>query len=224
MYQEFLRKHDLQEGENVIIVPFGSRVYRTERLDSDYDYIDVIQPLIKRDKDIWPMDHSLEVDSCGKDISWPLVSGIGTETQRGDLLLYTWWNFNILLAQHEIHTMEAYFHPSGKLREHFNFHLNKPFLRREISKKASNSWVKAKKKILQGDYLLGQKSLFHSLRLFLFGIQIAEHEEIRDFTAGNHIMKDLYELDCKEWEQLNKIYKPIYNQLATNFREVAPKK
>lgn len=102
--------------------------------------------------------------------------------------------------------------------------MNLSKLREEISKRASNSFVKCKKKLTveTNEERIGLKSLFHSLRMIDFGIQIAETGRIYDFTASNHYLYDIFEIG-PNWDKLKEKYQPIYNQLSSKFREVAPK-
>lgn len=90
--------------------------------------------------------------------------------------------------------------------------------------KASHSFVKAKKKIeKEKDYYIGWKSLFHSLRILTFGTQIAQMGKIENYGAANHIWFDILKDPHYEWAYYEDKYKPIYNDLATTFRKVAPK-
>ena len=93
--------------------------------------------------------------------------------------------------------------------------------RHNISHTVSNSWVKCKKKMEQGDYYIGVKSMFHSLRIADFGVQFARERKI-NFESVNDIW------DCissKEWtwEELKDRYQPTRNQILTAFRTVTSK-
>ena len=103
--------------------------------------------------------------------------------------------------------------------------LNKPLLRKFFSTKANNSFVKAKKKFLQGDIRIAYKSMYHSLRLLKWGREIAlgngrNYKNLIDFQE---IKNDFLNTEMNDWESLHKIYKPKFNELATLFRQVAPK-
>lgn len=93
-------------------------------------------------------------------------------------------------------------------------------LRRSISAKASNSWVKAKKKINQGDVRIGQKSLFHSLRIVMYGCQIAEYGQIVDYQCANKYWDIIKKIE--DWELLKEKFQPLKNQLNSKFRKLAP--
>lgn len=97
-------------------------------------------------------------------------------------------------------------------------------LRCSISAKASNSWVKAKKKLtVEADYdhRIGTKSAWHALRILQYGIQLAETGEIGNIVVANGIYQEI--LQCEDWSELEKKFKPMYNHLSTEFRKVAPK-
>lgn len=176
-----------------LILPYGSRVYGTHSDKSDFDYIVVADNAVT-----------------------------GEELAYGDINLqfYSDTDFQSQLNQHKINVCEVYFY---SLPKKFKFTLNLGNLRQEISAKASNSFVKAKKKIeKEKEYYVGWKSLFHSLRIFHFGIQIATHGKIIDFSEANHLWKEILEANCYDWAYFKQHYQPIYNNLATNFRKLAP--
>lgn len=103
----------------------------------------------------------------------------------------------------------------------FNVNIIKNKFRHSVSHISSNSWVKARKKIDQGDVYIGQKSLYHSLRIPMYAIQIMEHNDIIDWECANiywdHIKK------ISDWKVLKDTYKPIKNNILSKFRELCPK-
>lgn len=110
----------------------------------------------------------------------------------------------------------------GKLHNMPKIHL--PTLRDSISRKASNSWVKAKKKLtLEADYapIIGKKSAWHAIRIIDFGIQLATTGKIHNVTSKTIEFFDM--MDCETWEEIDEKFRPLYNSLSTEFRKVAPK-
>lgn len=105
----------------------------------------------------------------------------------------------------------------------FKFVYKEDSFRHNISHTVSNSWVKAKKKIQQGDYYIGIKSLFHSLRIVDFGTQFSSTGKI-DFTSSNWIWNEINVEEEFEWKDLYDKYKPLLNERLTDFRKLAPKK
>ena len=99
-------------------------------------------------------------------------------------------------------------------------------MRKEISATVSNSWVKAKKKMADGEDYIAIKSLFHSFRIAYFGLQIAKTGAIYDYSEANHIWVEIlkdYNFEAWSWEYYNDKYKKLHNALMTEFREYAPK-
>jgi predicted nucleotidyltransferase len=148
---------------------------------------------------------------------------------KGDLYnihIYTPDKFKADLDWHRINNLECIFAPDwARLKENIDyksgFKLNKNKLRHSISHISSNSWVKAKKKLLDGEYRTGIKSLFHSIRIPIFAIQIAKSGTINDFSAGNYIWERLKE---KNWtaEELQSEFKNEHNSILSQFRKYFP--
>lgn len=187
---------------------YGSRVYKTNKPTSDYDYI-IVADGVK--------DHN-QIDSYSKDIS---------------LHTYTPNTFQNLINDHKISALECLFLPEDyKIVNNldFKFNLNKALLRKEISQKSNHSWVKAKKKLeIEKDYYIGLKSLFHSFRIVDFGIQIAKDKKITNYSSNfclelwNEILK--YYIDEKnvDWFFYTEKFRYRHNQILTEFRKYAEK-
>ena len=108
--------------------------------------------------------------------------------------------------------------------KHFKLDLYK--LRHSLSAKASNSFVKAKKKFIvpeDRNIYVGKKSLFHALRLPMFGSQVAKHGRVVDFSEANHYWPEILNNPSEDWNVYHKRYKPIFNNIMSEFRKVAPK-
>lgn len=182
------------------VFPYGSRVYGTHFKNSDHDYIIV---------------HDGET---GQE---HLINGI-------NFTLYNKDHWQDMLNAHHISALECYFLPDH-LKNYdaesvFTFSLDKNILRSSISEKASHSWVKAKKKIeVEKEYYLGWKSLFHSLRILNFGMQIAVHEKIENYSEVNHLWTDILMHQYYTWDKIKTEYQSLYNKLASAFRKVCPK-
>lgn len=181
------------------VVPYGSRVYGTHKEDSDYDYMAIVK------------DGEAET---------------GSEYRHHDINIhiYTRSDYQSQLNDHKIHTLEGYFLPDGIVAGMFKFKLDPVKLRHELSEKASNSFVKAKKKIeKEKDYYIGWKSLFHSLRILTFGIQMGGEGKISDYSAANHYWFEILGVQQYNWAYFKEKYQPEYNRLASEFRKLAPK-
>jgi hypothetical protein len=212
---EFVRNPAKAENQSKLLAVFqyGSRVYQTVDRFSDYDFIE-----------IWSDDPPDDVRS------------------DADVTRLSYSQFRQLVEDHEISVLECVFSDSSK-RQLFDglpldwnrFELNLEKLRRSISAKSSNSWVKAKKKIeVEKDRNLrvAFKSLFHSIRILDFGIQIAVFGEIVNFSSMIEL-HDSIKTDCQslvfeklsfeeQWKFLHSKYSPIKKKYEHTFKKVAP--
>lgn len=185
------------------IYPYGSRVYQTASNESDYDF--------------------LVVGNFG-------VSEGEFEVREENINIHFFPSnlFLKMLKSHQINALEAFFLPNNLVIQQSwvpEFTLDLSKLRKEISAKSSNSWVKCKKKLTveKDAYYIGIKSLFHSLRILRFGIQIAKHKKIVDYTEANYLWKEIKEAGKQDWDYFKKKYQKLYNSFATEFRKLAPK-
>lgn len=198
------------------IFDYGSRVYGY-KVPSDHDLVVVIKHDVQRD---------------------------GPDTFYDQ---FDWGEFNVTvmcevrffeqLASHEITVLECINLPAKNIQyinplfqeKIVNRDISLSALRSAISKKSSNSYVKAKKKlIVEEDMCLetSVKSLFHSLRILQFGSQLATTGKIKNFAESNKYYVEIiktYQDSHLNWEEIHKVFKPIYNELATEFKKNAPK-
>jgi hypothetical protein len=114
----------------------------------------------------------------------------------------------------------------------FDFEISLPKLRHTNSLASSNSWVKCKKKLQEGEYHTAIKSFYHSIRIPMFASQIARYGKITDFSIANFIWNRLIfqELpahqrkDSKwDWDSLNSEFKITYNLMLSLFRRSTTK-
>lgn len=189
----------LKDQQVKAIYAFGSRVYGNFTESSDHDFIVI-------------------TDDCpGEQYECGLLNISCLSTNE----------FRRLVEVHEISALECLFLDQPfKLKEtiRFDFVLRREVLRRAISAKSANSWVKAKKKMtVPKDYNLkaAKNSLFHSLRIIDFGIQLCEYKRILNYGSSNHYYEQLQSIDT--WEEMHYTFKGVHNQLMTKFRILAPK-
>lgn len=174
---------------------YGSRVYNCHNNDSDYDFIVIVES----DKDLY------------YSVNFP----------DSNFTVYSESMFIKRIEEHNISALECIFqNPSDPYRKYFK--LDKAKLRRSISSIASNSFGKCGKKLKQGDYYIGKKSLFHSIRILGFGIQIALTGRIVDYSAYNHYLYRIMETNSTDWEVYKKLFKPTFNRMKSNFKNFAP--
>lgn len=196
---EILKRVELSECDVVSAFMYGSRVYKTARKNSDYDFI--------------------------------VITSNKTNEQYSDSLIninfYTPEEHQNRLNEHEISALECYFLPDEfilKKSNIFTFNLDVTKLRHSLAAKSSNSWVKSKKKLtVEKDYdlNLGRKSLFHSIRIIDYGIQIATHKKIIDYESCNALFDEI--MNCYSWNEMFDQYKDRYNKICSEFRVLAPK-
>ena len=132
--------------------------------------------------------------------------------------------FEKYVRDNHIKAAECLFAPEwAKLKEYpIEWVYKEASFRHNISHTVSNSWVKCKKKLAQGDYYIGVKSIFHSLRIVDFGIQIAKTGRIEDFSSSNWIWEEI-KSKTWTWEELDEKWRPLRNERSTEFRTLTSK-
>jgi hypothetical protein len=143
------------------------------------------------------------------------------------MTIYDCKRFQQRVDDHEISVLECLCLPKEHILQKemdFSWTLDLGKLRESLSAKASNSFVKAKKKFeVEQQPYIAKKSLWHSLRILKFGIQIAVNGRITDFAETNDLWKEILGNPSTSWEDYKAKYQTLYNNLKTQFRLVAPK-
>ena len=191
----------IEDENNLNIYIFGSQLYGTANEKSDTDLI-VIQGKFKEIDDVNVHCYTFNtfLNAC----------------ENGDIAC-----LEVLYAQKSI---------KETVKIGANINLDKESFRRNNSMLSSNSWVKGKKKlIVLGDYDLdiGLKSIFHSLRILDYCIQIGEQNKIYDFTRDSYILKDLYKLSESYkyqalWDAIDAKYRGEFNRRKSLFKTLFP--
>ena len=197
--EEVIKRSKIHPSKVKCIYVFGSRVYGTSGYGSDWDFIMIANNAVSNQ-----------------------------EIRSGDFNIHVIVpdEFSKMLKEHHPGAIECFFAPNEfRLLEtiKFDFKISIPSLRHSFSHVSSNSWVKCKKKLEQGDYYIGVKSLFHSLRIPMFGIQISRDGYISDFSCANRINDILFSRNDWTWEELDVKFRPLKNQILTDFRKVTQK-
>jgi hypothetical protein len=137
-----------------------------------------------------------------------------------------------MVMEHHIVALEMFWLPPDLIikgdvkRYEPYFKLDKWKLRQVVSSIASNAFAKAHKKMtVEKDYDLyrGQKSLFHSIRVMVFGIQIAKFGKIVDYQEANQYWTMIYAMKDSPWEVYKQTFKPIINQIRSELVILCPK-
>lgn len=177
----------------------GSHVYGTNNADSDVDYLVVVDG-----------EPTVEEERMGEN----------------DFHYIGKAEFNHLLNINHIKALEAVYSPSNFiLKESYRpkFKIDPLALRPTTSAICSNSWVKGKKKIIDGEIHIGLKSYFHSLRIMEFSCQLLLINDIA-FDSMNWVWDELYDLRHKPQDEILSIvvgqYRPMRNATHTTFKEL----
>lgn len=191
----------MNENELIVssinIYEWGSRVYQTATEFSDWDYIAIV-----------PDDFSEEPDQYE----------FGNHT-------YNIEHESDWLAKLKRNSVEALeclsLSPKFivKKTKSYPFTFNPDGAHAAISERASIAWVKGKKKLTiekDFDWRGGKKSIWHSLRLYMFGTQCAQYGSIVDFTEANSYYNDIVvakhgNTGKEEWEYLKESYHDLNN-------------
>jgi hypothetical protein len=171
-------------NKNYFITYYGSIIYETNTKISDTDIVYVFES----SEDIYEV---IEAHKMPEFYDLPKI----------DLHYISTFAFQKLLNSHDIMALETYYQLPNDYKEWFKFDINLDTLRRKISAVVSNSWSKARKKLdipEESDYI-ALKSLFHSLRILSYGINLAESKEI-DYL---NVTLDGRKMTCKElWNDI----------------------
>ena len=141
----------------------------------------------------------------------------GTADEHSDYDLY---EFNGSFDLNDVVCYEAWFH-SKTFQQICPQEFDYEHLKNVFGKTASNSWVKAKKKlIVESDYDLrsAQKSLFHAFRITDFAKQIFESGSIQKWNNMNHILFEVKSLE-PSWSIWESTFKQRFNELCTEKRK-----
>lgn len=180
---------------------YGSRVYGTNRVDSDYDIILIGASL---------MEHN-EIE-------------VQIKNSRLNIHIITPDKFKRDLENHDIMNLECFFSPEWtriQEKETLKFVLNKKKLSKNIIAQSFNSWRGGKHKLNEGDIYRALKSIFHSLKMLIFAIQIMEQGKIVDFTAANYLHKEINECDEIEWEYFREKYLHFKIELENKLKQLS---
>lgn len=198
-----LNEYNFTDEQILNIYLYGSRVYGCNSETSDYDYTVII-----KGENYWNqiIHDDINITFYSPDIFQRMID------EHNCSALECLWLKEEYIIKEEIK---------------FKFDLDLHTLREAFSKKASNSYVKCKKKlIVEEDFnpYIGKKSLFHALRIIIFGIQIAKNDKIIDYGEANPYLKEILDNPSEKWEDYQIKYQPIYNNLKSIFRELVPLK
>lgn len=132
------------------------------------------------------------------------------------------------LQRHEVWAIEMHYSSADNVIRalpNYEFELDTTKVRSSFSAVASNSWVKAKKKLQYGDSAnlrLAQKSLFHSFRILDFAVQLGTHGSIVNFMAQSDILMEVKNLEA-DWVVWDSTFRLRHKELASRMRLLCKK-
>jgi len=185
------------------IYMYGSRVYGTYGVDSDYDIMVTACSMLV-DKEFYEGEYNIHVTT--PDI------------------------FEDRLRKHDIHAIECVYAPdfaqiqiTKDYRE--DFVLNPRQLKKMLLSQSSDAWRKAMMRIDDENYVGGEKTLFHSLRILKFGIQIIENGKLTDFSEANYLKEqiDMFSETADfdfSWASYKHAWYPVRKKLQKEFRSL----
>ena len=156
---------------------YGSRIYGNFRNDSDYDFL---------------------VTACSMNVHKEFHDG------EYNVHIVTPDVFEDRLRDHDIQTMECIYAPGVakvQIKKDYSasFELRPNQLRKKSLSQSTNAWHQAKIRMNDGDIERGAKSLWHSLRILAFAIQILDEGCIYDFGEGNNWFDEIKESEAFTW-------------------------
>lgn len=189
---------------SINLYEWGSRVYQTSTESSDWDYIAVVPDDFSKEPDQYEFGnrtYNIEHES-----EWL------EKLQRNSVEVLECLSLSSMFIV--------------KNRKTYPFTFNPESAHSAISERASIAWVKGKKRLTlekDFDWRGGKKSIWHSLRLYLFGCQLAQHGVILDYTVANKYYNDIVvvkhgETGQEEWEYLKKTYHALNNNLHSQMK------
>jgi len=205
----------IQENDILGIYIYGSRVWGTDNVNSDLDYVVIL-------------------DNKSQVFNYYDEGYFQKESEDIDLHIMSATYYEDLVRNCDEFALSIYFQKYPLMKYEINIKvqdLNLQNLRKSFSSKANNSYVKAKKKLQDGELKTAYKSLYHSIRILDFGRKIAEEiiekeDRIYDMTSFGECIEwfeECFIIKKMTWEEIHKIFKPIFNDYATEFKKLAPK-
>ena len=221
--KKIVNKDDLEKMFNVKIkgiFNYGSYIYKNKTPD-DIDFIIIVEKLEAKKQETY------------------LLGDVTIE-----ITFYSYSDFKALINIQNLAMIECKSLFISKkevfcdqeLSDFFSNHIiDKLLIRSWTSKQSSNSYVKAKKKILTKEHFdkkVSLKSLWHSFRMVDFAMQVIKFGRVKDFSSSNSLYDEIFsDYDKMDkfsnieifWNYIHEKYKPIQNEYLSKLRELAPK-
>lgn len=197
LYSKVVEISKLETFKIKNIYVFGSRVYGTHTLLSDYDMVVIATSLYA--------NHEIFEDIYNIHVTTPDI-------------------FKEQIRQYDMHSVECIFAPHeaqiySKLDFKSGFSINKDYLKKMVISQSTWAWAKGQKRIERGNILGGCKSLFHSFRIIDFGGQLLQYGEINNFSSSNDIWKNINDCNYLDWESYQNTWMPLRKEWIKAFKK-----
>lgn len=175
---------------------YGSRVYNTAREDSDLDFKVIASTITKH-----------------------------TEYNDGEYNVHVWTPdvFRDDLFEHNISALECVFAPDfARIEEKVNYRQqfvpNKYKMQKSCLSESHSAWIRGKMKLMDGDIHRGQKSIFHAIRILVFGLQVIKYNAIVDFSEANGYYEAVMGLESVNWNDFKEEFLEKKRELEQTIR------
>lgn len=206
---------ELMMKEVIYAFEHGSFVYGTENENSDFDVVYVVSDKFSDFLD--QFEQSIFQYNPDEKVDFEYV----TESRYIELI-----------KEYDPMAIESLFLPDirivqGSPKKYLQyFNKDNWAIRQKFCAVSNNSWAKAHKKMtVKKDFnmYVGQKSLFHSIRLLMFATQLCQYGRINKYGCANYIWRNIINEHTQSWDYYKEKYKPIYNKAHSKLVKVAPK-
>jgi len=176
---------------------YGSRVYGSNRPDSDFDIVMVAGHMLPHEE---------------------------IKSEKYNIHIHTPDKFKADLLNYKMYALECFFAPDWAkvlIKESYrdDFSLNEAKFKQSILTQSSNTWSDAKYKFQTGDIHKGLKTGFHALKVLQFGIQILDKGWIYDFGANNDLLLEIKNSEFYDWKPFKEKYLPLKIELEEKFKK-----
>lgn len=189
------------------IYAHGSHFYGTATSASDYDLV-VLVPDSKK--------------YGSNDVADNILISVATANMKIDLSVESIDEFVGRVKEHRWYALECLLLPLLESR-HIPFpEIDKIQIRATVRLAGDHAYTKAKKKItIENEIYLGKKSLFHSIRIVDFAIQLLSRGKIENWTSCREIHRKIMDAP-DEWDTLDEMFRREYKDRCIDFRKLAP--
>lgn len=204
--KEAIKDHVLKElgveGDVIGMFRYGSQVYGTADENSDHDYIIVMKGAM--------LDNGAFRNNAISNEDWS-IQGV----------VYSRGGFLNAINSYEIAALECLsLDDSNIIVSKWPFkstNWNTKEMVKAIIRKASDSRHLSNMQSKNGDKERAIRSMFHSLRILKFGLQLKEHQKIVNFQECNEMYKEFKNMNPEDFDSRD--YFPQFDKLLIELRK-----